>query len=519
MIGQIIVADFRERTRRYSFLVTLGFMFFFGFLVITGKYSINFGPCRGETNSAWVGAVMATATSWMMILVGFYIVKNSILRDRTTGVGQILAATQLKNRDYVFAKACSNALSMVFMATVLFVAAVVMQLLGNSTGHLSLWQILAPFLFITLPVIFFIAAVAVLFETIPFLNGIAGSILYFIIACQLITMPLIVGRRSVDPIGISIILPSMQTAAQAAYPSLAHGVTMGFVGLIENTVNSHPTFVWDGIPWTMTVVLPRLGYLAAAIVIVLLATGLFDRFDRQTRESRRRARKASGFHASPIAVASPRTEAGDLESVFPRFAFARVVKSELNLLLRRYSWKWHAVAATLIIVQTAVPYTVLRQYIMPIAWIWPVGVWSSIGCRERMFNTESLVFSSAHPFTRLLPAIWLAGLAITALCGIGGISRALLNGDTNYLSVLGAAVVFIPTMALFFGSLSGGNRLFEIVYVFLWYLGPINRMPTLDFLSTTSEPSEVTVAAVLLIASAGLLAAAWVSRWVRLATQ
>ena len=41
MLYQLAAADFRERTRRYSFLITLLGTVFFGFLVITGKWAVR----------------------------------------------------------------------------------------------------------------------------------------------------------------------------------------------------------------------------------------------------------------------------------------------------------------------------------------------------------------------------------------------------------------------------------------------------------------------------------------------
>ena len=70
---QIILADFKERTRRYSYLITLGFVLFFGYLVNTGKYAIKLGEYRGEYNSAWVGSLMAMGTTTMLLFAGLNI--------------------------------------------------------------------------------------------------------------------------------------------------------------------------------------------------------------------------------------------------------------------------------------------------------------------------------------------------------------------------------------------------------------------------------------------------------------
>ena len=52
---RLALADFRERTRRYSFLITMLGTLFFGFLVITGKWAVRMGEYRGEYNSAFRG--------------------------------------------------------------------------------------------------------------------------------------------------------------------------------------------------------------------------------------------------------------------------------------------------------------------------------------------------------------------------------------------------------------------------------------------------------------------------------
>jgi hypothetical protein len=71
------------------------------------------------------------------------------------------------------------------------------------------------------------------------------------------------------------------------------------------------------------------------------------------------------------------------------------------------------------------------------------------------------------------------------------------------------AVVFIPTLALALGVLSSGNRVFEVVYVIWWYIGPFQKTAGIDFISGPPQ--------VFLLASAGLLllSAYWRGRQVR----
>jgi hypothetical protein len=47
--------------------------------------------------------------------------------------------------------------------------------------------------------------------------------------------------------------------------------------------------------------------------------------------------------------------------------------------------------------------------------------------------------------------------------------------------------MFIPTMALTMGVWSGSSKLFEIMYLLLWYAGPMNKIPGLDYMGSSSR--------------------------------
>jgi ABC-type Na+ efflux pump permease subunit len=156
-------ADFLERVRRYSFLLTLVFAVYLGYAAGTGKILIKLGEYRGVYTSAWIGTMMALVTTCFVSLVGFYIVKNAVERDRRTGVGQILATTPLTRPAYMTGKLLSNFGVLAAMVAVLAVAAVVMQIAAGEDRHFDAWALLSPFLLIALPTMALTAAIALLF--------------------------------------------------------------------------------------------------------------------------------------------------------------------------------------------------------------------------------------------------------------------------------------------------------------------------------------------------------------------
>ena len=138
VVYAIARADFLERVRRYSYLVTLLFAVYLGYAAGTGIISLRLGDYRGVYTSAWIGAMVSLVATTFLSLVGFYIVKNAVDRDRQTRVGEILAATPLTKASYLLGKLLSNFAVLASMVGVLAVAAVAMQILAaeDRTFHI-----------------------------------------------------------------------------------------------------------------------------------------------------------------------------------------------------------------------------------------------------------------------------------------------------------------------------------------------------------------------------------------------
>lgn len=485
MIYQLVQGDVRERTRRYSFLITLLVAVFFGYLVITGKWTIRLGDYRGVYNSAWVGSLMGSASTLMLAFFGFYLIKNSVSRDRRTGVGQILAATRMGNFAYVFSKFVSNYFVLGIMTVVLAAAAVVMRLLNRAEGGFDLWALTAPFLYVCLPVMGLVAATAVLFETVRWLRGTIGNILYIFIAEFAFLNHLFFHSPYLDFGGFGLFLPSMENAALAAYPGAELGFEVGFLGFIEETAGDAANlFVWDGIDWSLDMVPLRLLWLACAVSIAGIATIRFDRFDpARLRIKSAGKRKKKPFQEPDSAVRHEQSVGwSELTAVKFRFNILRMWAAELRLMLKGYHWAWYPIAVGLFVVQLVVPFEYARKFALPAAWIWPLPAWSDMGARETHFNTGQLLFSSAYPLSRQFPAMWIAGIAVAFLTGSAMLIRATVEGDADLFMALMVAIVFVPTAALALGTVSGSKKLFEVIYLIIWYVGPVHGLRPLDFL-------------------------------------
>jgi hypothetical protein len=525
---QIARADFLERSRRYGFLVTLVGTIFLAYQVHIGNVEARVFSARGVFNSAWLGGVMTLTVTVFLSLVGFYLVKNAVERDRLTRVGEILATTPMSRVLYCLGKTLSNFLVLSTLIAILAVSAVVIQLITGESGHIDLVALLSPFILFALPAMLFVSALAVLFECTPVLRGGVGNVFYLF----LWALPLILAmevQSSPDIYGARAISQSMKADALAWLPHMAprsaaasreliaadNGFSFTIGGGLGPPAKS--TFVWNGVRWTPALVASRLEVVGLALLIALVAALFFDRFDPSRSWGRRRhvsdpldLPQASG--AKVVALAPAHAVVARLHRAEPGFRFVALVLAELRVLLRGARRWWLAVALGLAIAQLFAPTSVSQQILLPIAWLWPVLLWSGLGSREKRNGTEGLVFASPRLLTRQWPATWVAGVLLSVATGAGLVVRLAIAGDGMGLAAWAAGALFVPSLALALGVWSGNGKFFEALYTVIWYLGPMNHLPQLDYIGGVATPERAHITIGFLIAAAALFAVSFVGR-------
>ena len=515
MLYQIVRADFLERTRRYSTLIILGVAVFLAYSYLPpadAEYvTFSMNGYRGIYNSAWVGSTITVFCVLTLSLGGFYLVKSAITLDRRTGVGQIIAATPLTKVQYVLAKMVSNWLFLAALAAVALLAAMAMQLVLGQVLRIEPWDYLAPYLLIILPALAGVAALAVLFESIPWLRGGLGNVLYFFLFVGGLTAMVFLTFLSpnstfdaaesaratwLDPTGSLIVFRSMILDGMEEGLGQARGFVLGRTYPELYGLSRGATFVYDGVSWTSRILLGRLGWVGAALMLAAVSAVLFDRFDPAHAGSKvlQKGGKAQGevsshieFSAAPDSFTTPAMLTPLPATGRARWPtlLARAVLSELRLMVKGNRWWWYVVAGGLCLAALLSPVDQTRQIWLPLAWIWPLLIWSPLGNRAARHRTEQIILSAPYPLRSRIPAAWIAGLIVALATASGAILRLLVTGQSTALLALSAGVVFIPALALALGVWSRSSKLFEVVYLVLWYVGPMNGTPQLDYLGAT----------------------------------
>jgi ABC-type transport system involved in multi-copper enzyme maturation permease subunit len=155
ILWALALSDFRERVRRPAFLAILLAAVALGYAAAppaSADYALlSVGGYRGVYDSEYLGTVLALMGGMWLSFAGFYVVKNSIARDATTGVGQILAATPVRRTAYTFGKFLSNFMVVIALTAILALMAPVMQLLRGESAAIHPAGLWLPFLLFPLP--------------------------------------------------------------------------------------------------------------------------------------------------------------------------------------------------------------------------------------------------------------------------------------------------------------------------------------------------------------------------------
>jgi hypothetical protein len=509
-------ADLLERVRRYSFLIMLGFVLWLGYLSASGLFRLRVPPdYTGVINSAWVGATMTVTVSFFLTLFGFYLVKGSVSRDYQTGVGQIIATTPLSRPLYALGKWISNFAVLSIMVLLMLGVGILMNLLVG-TADMDLGAMSAPLLFVALPCMALVAALAALFETIHWLRGGLGNIIYFILF-MVVSIASVEGASAdgynpwIDIMGWQLIGNSVGQAAQTVYPESAGGFAFSITDLSTARI-----FLWDGISWTGEILLSRLFFMGLAIGIALGAALFFDRFNpsrllpiRRKKIETDSMRLPEGAALNEALIAKPASAVlTPLENDRTNFRFGALFGAELKLFLKGQRWWWYALAAGLILAQLLSSFQAAR-ILLVVTWIWPILMLSKLGCREAFYDTSQIVYSAPRPIAAQLPALWLSAALILMLMGSGALVRFIIAGET--FSVLGwlTGILFIPSLALACGVLTGSSKTFEIVYV-LWMYMLTQNVPLFDFIGMTpASPFPVYALAALALLGGAVVARHW----------
>jgi hypothetical protein len=451
----IALADWRARTRSFSFLIVAALALEFAYLFVPDRHAgyatVMIGTARGIYNAAWMGGLTALCSSMLLVFVGFYLVRGSVGRDERAGTAEIVAAAPVTRVAFVTGKFFSNLAILAFVSSLLVAGCAVMQQVRGEARAFDAGAYLMPFALVVAPTCALLAAIAVLFDTLRPLRGMWGSVAWFFIASFALVIPLSAwdthGTTLIDPFGLVPLVGAMSAAAHAAFPAISgRDVNIG----VSASDASH-TFVWAGMHWTFATIVSRIGWVVVAAAVVGIASLSFDRFATPRVRSQLRARRS-------------------IASFVPPIPGLRLVRAELDVLVGATNpWMLAALVATGV-AGAFVPYAGLLEAVIPIALLLPLPFYGMLAGGERR-GVDALVLSAPHAVSRTIAA---------RIVAAGLLGTVPLAGALVHLPALAVVGFASAALAMVIGRITGTPRAFEAIYIAVWYVGALNHMTVAD---------------------------------------
>jgi hypothetical protein len=508
-ITAIVVNDVRIRFRRPStailFLLLSACAYMWVPAPSTGRTLLEINGQRAIYNSAAVGMGTASLATIFIGLIGFYVISNALRRDVSTRCGFVLASTGMRGGEYLFGKFAGN-LAFLFTFIGGFMATSMLMQLVRGEAPLQPLVFAKQYVLLVVPGIVVVAAIAILFESIPWLSGRFGDVVYFFVWMASIGVVAAMTDKSAQSlswIGIFDI-----SGSGYLFESLRLTLHTNSVSIGSSTFDaSKGVFVFAGLPSSFNLVVPRIGTCLLAAPILGVASLFFHRFDparvRVTEKAKRNWIGRINALAKPLArMMFALAPSGG------RASFARSIALDSMLTVSAMPIAFIA----MIIFNVLSLVTPLKSVtgLLPIVFGALAITIADVACRESRAGTTALV--RAAPQLRERFVIWklLSSLVIGFAFFAGAIVRFALVRPAA-LGPLVIAIVFVCAAATMLGVISANPKSFIVVFLLFWYVAMNDKgaNPALDYagLNGVTTPLVMTGYAALAIAFAAGAAA------------
>lgn len=474
----IVKSDYLQRTRSYAFLITLCASLAIAYIFVpplnAGYSTIRISDYVGVYNSAWFGYVTAIMTSIFLSLIGFYLVNSGIKTDYDTKVGQIIATTSIKNFKYLIAKAFSNFLVLLTILLAVILMSVLLFFLYN-TGHpFEPLQFIKPYVLITIPALFVIAILAVLFEFFLLKYSILQNIgFFFLFSVFLVNTPKTESQYTLDVFGSKIVMDQLEEQVRKITHS-EEEMAMN-IGFNFTEVKNTKTFEFNGIDFPTSFIVSRFGWMAFAVLLLFAAAPLFHRFNLRERVSIRKS-KIMSTTTSDLKTIS----LSSLPSPVINYSIFPLIKAECLLLFRKGKrWLW-IVNIIGVVLLAVLPLKVAHQMVLPILWFLQVSRLSSLTTKESIHKVDTFAFTSYKPLGRLLASQLFAGVLLMLTLALPLFIRLGISLDYTGIVAVILGTFFIVLLAATLGVITKAKKLFEVLFFMLAYAN-INGIVVLDY--------------------------------------
>jgi hypothetical protein len=352
------------------------------------------------------------------------------------------------------------------------------------------WILVKQYLLLVPPTVVLVSALAVVFESIPFLSGRAGDVLYFFLwatlmaASSALVINKVAGADYFDFTGLAFLIRQIQSAHHTTSVSIG-------AGPFDPT---RPLVMLTGLRADAASLLSRIVVTLAPLALVLVARAFFHRFDpAQVRAGGRDVGRVWGARFD--AMTKPLTR---LMTAIPAHG---AVGADAKM-------TFTARPAALIALLAIAVATTASAAALPVVVAAAAVFVSDIATRDRHAGATGFIYATSSLRERFVPWKFASALAVASVLLAAPALRLLLSRPAAVPAFAGG-VVFIAGSATALGVISSNPKTFIVLFLSFWYVVVNDRGVTtaLDFAGFYGTPAPAVTATYAALAALLLLTA------------
>jgi hypothetical protein len=509
--------EVRLRMRRLSTLLAVMAMIVISWVMIvdpkTGSTLMAIDQSRVLYTSSALAMGSASLLSFIMALIGFFLVRGRILEDIRSGIGCVIAATPVSNSLFLFSRWLGGVAYMLALAMVAMCSIMVLHALRGD-GPIQIWVYLQTYFLVLGPMSVFAVSAAILFDSVPVLMGKAGDFIYFI--------------AWIFQIAIVAKIEEMSSGA------LSPWLMFDFSGLVSTIVilKTHlltdnfsigastfdPLLTPISLPnsmWTIPMTILRFGSAGLALCLLLPAIVLFHRFSPdKVKQSHARKRR------SPLEIVNGWTRPL-AKQVQPLLIWSAKSANFFGQIVADLALTFvNAPFAIIALIVLTVFAALLNLHALPGLTILVVAFWgvliSDISTRDFQAAIEGMTAAikggAVRRYFRQLMATMILGFLFA-----GVIIFRLSFSSPLFALALVVGIISVSALATSFGKISNTSKTFMSLYLFVIYVAtqvPHASMLDLYGFNRVATVSDIFVHAIIALSATflGYLHTMWKSR-------
>lgn len=456
----------------YLFIVGLYVCIALSLPSLDSNYSIiNFNGVTGLRNSTWISTLCILLTSFYLIVFGYYFFRNYFNKDVKSDRFQ-----NYKSSTTFFRILLIKSLSLISFFCVLIASLIIVILILNGiNGTLTtfnLFYLLMLMFRYTCPVILFICIISLLFDLVPILFTKAGGFIYLFVFIAVILNESNGNNIQFSPLNSMLVqMKNFSGSSSVGYSIITNRSAVKFVELLPIKLNF------------IELVLFNLILVGVLCGLILILTKFWEYSSKEKRQGEKNSIDINAKRTTPAKISNSLNEV----KMVLFFSHEVNISSYMNQILHIARVELHLLfskckTSIIILCFIYILWLIkidLSTKLAPL--IFPIFMLPAIMFLleyPRLYDIHDFLCSFNNKHLNTVTRITFIFLLLTLFIPIV-IKFNLVNHNFNnsfLLALTGSLLVL--SVATF--SMDSNNNYFEGLFVCVWYLGILNKVPFFD---------------------------------------